>query len=104
LEHGSYIFISFAAAMCANTMHAQTNVTISGMLRTASHGEAAAFVSIILRKAADSAIIAAAIANEHGRFTLTGIKSGNYLVQASLTGMQTKTMPLYVGSLSLFWT
>lgn len=76
------------------------NTTISGQVK--SSGETLPFAGITLKNSKDSTFVMGTLASEAGRFQLTDVKSGNYLLQVSLLGFQTKTVYLQVGSLSPF--
>lgn len=59
-------------------------------------------MSIVFKTAKDSVFVTGTISNDEGRFTIQGIKPGNYILVASLIGYTTKIQPLYVGSLSKY--
>lgn len=77
-------------------------VTLSGILKGKADKSVLPFVNIILKTEKDSAFVTGTVSNEAGRFTLTNIKSGNYVLQFSYTGFISKSQPVLVGSLSTF--
>ncbi len=84
-------------------LQAQTSsVTVSGMMKGKADKTALPFVNIVLKTEKDSAFVTGTVSNEEGRFTLTNIKSGNYLLQFSYTGFASKSQPVLVGTLSSF--
>jgi outer membrane receptor protein involved in Fe transport len=84
-------------------LQAQTSaVTVSGMIKGKADKTALPFVNIVLKTEKDSAFVTGTVSNEEGRFTLTNIKSGNYVLQFSYTGFASKSQPVLVGSLSTF--
>ena len=96
----AFLLILFA---CQTSIVAQnTTVSISGMLRNKTDKTPLPFVNIVLKTEKDSAFITGTVSDEEGRFTLTNIKSGNYVLQFSYTGFASKSEPVLVGSLSTF--
>lgn len=84
-------------------LQAQTSaVTVSGMIKGKADKTALPFVNIVLKAEKDSVFVTGTVSNEEGRFTLTNIKSGNYVLQFSYTGFASKSEPVLVGSLSTF--
>lgn len=82
---------------------AQTgSVTISGLIKNKTAKEVLSFVNVILKKEKDSAFAGGTVSNEEGRFTLSGIKPGNYILQFSYSGFAVVWKPVLVGSLSPF--
>ena len=77
-------------------------VTLSGIVKGKADKAALPFVNIVLKTGSDSAFITGTVSNEKGRFTLSNIKSGNYILQISYTGFTQKSQPVLVGSLSAF--
>ncbi|MBP8115948.1 MAG: TonB-dependent receptor [Chitinophagaceae bacterium] len=84
-------------------LQAQTSaVTVSGMIKGKADKTALPFVNIVLKTEKDSAFVTGTVSNEEGRFTLTNIKSGNYVLQFTYTGFASKSQPVLVGTLSSF--
>lgn len=84
-------------------LQAQTSsVTVSGMMKGKADKTALPFVNIVLKTEKDSTFVTGTVSNEEGRFTLTNIKSGNYVLQFSYTGFASKSQPVLVGTLSSF--
>ncbi len=84
-------------------LQAQTSaVTVSGIIKGKADKTALPFVNIVLKTEKDTAFVTGTVSNEEGRFTLTNIKSGNYILQFSYTGFTSKSQPILVGTLSSF--
>ena len=84
-------------------LQAQTSaVTVSGIIKGKADKTALPFVNIVLKTEKDSAFVTGTVSNEEGRFTLTNIKSGNYVLQFTYTGFASKSQPVLVGTLSSF--
>ncbi len=82
---------------------AQTSaITLSGLIKSKADKSALPFVNIVLKTEKDSAFVTGTVTNEEGRFTLTSIKPGNYVLQLSYTGFASKAQSILVGSLSSF--
>ncbi|MBC7760189.1 MAG: TonB-dependent receptor, partial [Phormidesmis sp. FL-bin-119] len=78
------------------------SVTLSGIVRDSKDNSPLPYVNVILRKEADSTLVQGTITNEEGRFTLTGISPGLYIVQATYMGYTTFAKEQLIGSLSAF--
>lgn len=81
---------------------AQTNVSISGIVKDKSSKTILPFVNVVLKKEKDSTFVSGTVTNEEGRFTLSKIKSGNYYLEVSYLGYTTKKQSLFVGNLTEF--
>lgn len=94
----------FSLLVCTVSMlQAQTSaVTVSGIIKGKVDKTALPFVNIVLKTEKDSAFVTGTVSNEEGRFTLTNIKSGSYVLQFSYTGFASKLQTVLVGSLSSF--
>ena len=79
-----------------------TGVSISGLIKNKTDKTILPFVNIVLKTEKDSAFVTGTVSNEEGRFTLSNIKSGSYILQFSYTGYEIRTQPALVGSLSNF--
>ena len=79
-----------------------TTVSISGLLRNKADKSPLPFVNLVLKAEKDSAFVTGTISIESGRFTLSNIKSGSYILQYSYTGFETKSQTVLVGTLSAF--
>ena len=84
------------------TQAQQTGVTISGMVKSKTDKTVLPYVNLVLKTADKGTFVVGTVSNEEGRFTFSGIKSGNYKLDISYTGFSTKTEPVLVGSLSAF--
>lgn len=79
-----------------------TSVTVSGTVRARSDKSVLPYVNIVLKTAKDSVFVAGTVTDEEGRFSLANISPGSYSLQASFVGYETRSEPLFVGSLSEF--
>lgn len=83
-------------------LQAQGTVTVSGQLKDAKTKEPLAYVYVTIHNSADSVFVGGTISSEDGRFILTGIKKGNYLLAASYAGYNTYRQEMMVGGLSQY--
>ncbi|WP_273212563.1 TonB-dependent receptor domain-containing protein [Runella zeae] len=92
-----------AFLLCANSLCAQYSaITVSGSIKDNQTKGSLSFVNVILKNEKDSSFVAGTISNEEGRFELTKIKPGRYLLLFSFLGYIPKQHPLFVGNLSEF--
>ncbi len=77
-------------------------ITVSGIAKDNKTKTALAYVNVVLKTANDSSFVIGTITNEEGRFTLADVKSGNYFLELSYIGYQSKTLPVLIGTLSAF--
>lgn len=86
-----------------SVIHAQSPAaTLSGIVKGKADKAALPFVNIVLKAEKDSAFVTGTLSNEEGRFTLGGIKPGNYILELSYTGFTKKVFPVLVGTLSSY--
>lgn len=98
------LFISLCAGLFSTIFsYAQTaGVTLSGVIKNKADKSILPFVNIVLKAEKDSSFITGTMSNEEGRFVLTNIQTGNYLLQFSYAGFITKLQPILVGRLNSF--
>lgn len=93
-----YLLIIFFLAPPLLTHGQIKSVTISGIVKDKSTN--LSYVNVVLKEENDSTFVTGSVTNEEGRFLLTNIKPGNYVLEFSIVGYVTKKQPLYVGSLT----
>ncbi len=81
---------------------AQSSVTLSGQVKDGKDKSALPYVNVLLKKKADSSMVQGTITNDEGRFTLSAIPSGTYILQVVYMGYGTVNREQLVGSLSPF--
>ena len=79
---------------------AQTNVTVSGIIKDKNTKSVLPFVNVVLKTEKDSSFVSGTVTNEEGRFSLSKIKSGNYYLEVSFIGYKTTKQSLFVGNLT----
>jgi outer membrane receptor protein involved in Fe transport len=77
-------------------------VTVSGITKASTDKKILPFVNIVLKKERDSSFVTGTVSNEEGRFSLSNIKPGNYVMEYTYTGFHVFRKPLLIGSLSAF--
>lgn len=80
--------------------YAQTNVTVSGIIKDKNTKSVLPFVNVVLKTEKDSSFVSGTVTNEEGRFSLSKIKSGNYYLEVSFIGYKTTKQSLFVGNLT----
>ncbi|MGV8879068.1 MAG: outer membrane beta-barrel protein [Sphingobacteriaceae bacterium] len=77
-------------------------VTISGQIKDGKDQSAMSFVNVTIKKKADNALVQRTITNEEGRFVISAIPSGAYLIEVVYLGYATSSKEQLVGNLSQF--
>ena len=80
--------------------NAQTSVTVSGIIKAKTSKTILPFVNVILKTVKDSVFVSGTVTNEEGRFYLSKVKPGNYLLEFTYIGYVTIQQSLFVGNLS----
>lgn len=76
--------------------------TVSGVVKNAKSKLAISYISVVIKKVTDSTFIAGTVTDEKGLFTLTNMNAGNYLLEVSGVGYDTKVLNIFVGSINNF--
>ncbi len=97
------LFFILISIMVTSVAHAQvSSVTISGIVKNKVDKSAIPYVNVVVKSEKDSAFVAGTVTNDEGRFSIAGIKPGNYHLEVSYMGFETTEQPLFIGSLSAF--
>ncbi|MEO6731378.1 MAG: outer membrane beta-barrel family protein [Ferruginibacter sp.] len=96
------LLVSILISMVCNCFGQNSSVTVSGIIKNKTAKHSLPFVNIILKKLPDSAFVTGTVSNEEGRFTLSAIPSGDYILAISYAGFIPKSQPVLIGSLSSF--
>lgn len=94
------LLVSLVLAVCTNAQ--VKSITLSGLLKSKTTKQAIAFATIQLKLEKDSSFVAGTISNEEGRFSLTNLASGNYILEATLVGYKLHKQVVLIGRLSSF--
>src|SRR5574343_2008131 len=92
------LFFALPFALAAQ----KQNITLSGQVMNARDKSPLAFVNIILKKKVDSSFVTGAVSNEQGRFVLSAVPTGNYIVEYQIVGFEKLSKSILIGSLSAF--
>ncbi len=84
------IVVSFAA-------HAQQDVTVAGRVIGRGTEQTLPFATVTVTRAVDGAVVAGALADESGRFVLTGLPRGQYTVTSTFLGYAPESVQLLIG-------
>ena len=77
-------------------------VSVSGTIIEQNAGEPLPFVNIVVKTKSDSSFVTGTISDDMGLFTITDVKPGDYLLEASFIGFSTYVAPIFVGSTSAY--
>lgn len=98
-----YLFMSLCLILGRCLAFSQVaSVTLSGIVKDKISKAPLPYVSVVVKTEQDSVFVTGTISNDEGRFSITGIKPGNYVLDVSFIGYKASKQPLYVGSLSPF--
>lgn len=96
-----YLFLLFL--LSTKIVYAQDkSVTISGILQDNVSKVSVEYATISVKSKLKNAVVSGTLSDENGRFSLSKIASGNYILEITVIGYKTKEFPFYVGSLSEF--
>ncbi|QHS58145.1 TonB-dependent receptor domain-containing protein [Chitinophaga agri] len=94
-------FISILLLSVVSIVHAQSpKVALAGQVKSASNKTVLPFVSVTLTKVKDSTFITGTITGDDGRFRITDVNPGNYLLTFSYLGYQPVTQSVTAGQLT----
>jgi len=97
------LFFQVVCLLSVNVASAQVgSVTLSGRVKARRSQSPLAWVNLVLTTEKEAVFITGAVSDGEGRFTLSGIKPGNYILEASLAGYTIRREPVFVGTLSEF--
>lgn len=100
-----FFFFSFLCILLSGFFTAQaqiSGITISGELKDKISKAPISYVNVELKNHNDSFFVSGTITGEDGRFSLTGVKPGKYLLECSFTGYIPSLQNIFVGNLSQF--
>ncbi len=78
------------------------SVNISGLIKDQGNNLIIPYVNIVAKADKDSTFVSGTISNDEGRFSISGIKPGNYYLEFSFIGYATRRQSIYIGSSSNF--
>ncbi|MBA4057013.1 MAG: TonB-dependent receptor, partial [Marivirga sp.] len=78
------------------------SVTLSGVLKDNASKSNMSYVSVVLKLELDSSFVTGTVTDAEGRYTLSNVKPGNYVLETSFVGYNTRITPIIVGKLSEF--
>jgi len=84
-------------------VQAQSNsaITASGLVKDLGKMPVP-YANVALKKQKDSVFVMGTITSEEGRFTLSGLSAGSYILEISIVGYQTSKQIVTIGALSSF--
>lgn len=83
--------------------YAQLNkVTISGQVKEQNNNSVVSYANVTLHNAQDTSFVSGTITDEEGRYVLSDVQSGNYLLKVSLLGYKPAFQEVLVGKLSSY--
>ncbi len=99
---GKWIMLAIMSCLSTISLAQTSKVTLSGIVRDKGQGASLPFVNVVVKALPDSVFKGGTITGDDGRFTISGITPGHYVVEASFIGYQAVRQPILVGRLSEF--
>lgn len=81
----------------------QNHGTVSGKIIDKSSQEGIPFVTIAIKLKVDSSTVTGGLSEEDGRFSISGLVDGNYMVSCAFIGYKAVDIPLLVGELNDYY-
>ncbi len=81
-------------------LFSQGDATISGRIYDKSMSEPLPYATVVLTGISDDKVLAGTITDDEGRFLLTGIDQGDYLIKCSFVGYKSSETEVLVGRLN----
>lgn len=79
-----------------------SKITISGIVKDVANKTPLSFVNVVFKSPIDSNLVTGTITDENGRFSVSELSSGTYILELSLVGYRSKVQNVEVGKLSAF--
>lgn len=79
-----------------------SSVTVSGSVKNKADKSAVPYANIVVKNEKDKTIVEGTVTNDEGRFSIVGMKPGNYLLEISFAGFKSSEQHLFIGTLSGF--
>lgn len=95
-----YIILSVFFVLQLQQSFSQGDAVVSGRVVDNINQAPLAFATVTINSASDLKLISGTITNEEGRFTLTALPQGEYIVKVTFIGYRIKEIPLLIGKLN----
>lgn len=93
--------VFFIFCLQASVLFAQVKtVTLSGVVAEGNSKQKLPYVNVLVKAEKDSTFISGTVTDDGGRYKISGIAPGEYLIEYSFVGYSTRISPLLVGKLS----
>ena len=96
----SYFLVFILPFLFFLNAHAQTSATVSGIVKDKKSKTFLPFVNVVLKKAKDSSFVGGTVTNEEGRFNLSKVNAGTYILEFAYIGYASKSQSLFVGKIN----
>lgn len=80
----------------------ELKVTVSGTVKDKSSKQNVAYGNVVIKNEKDSSFVSGTVTNDAGLFTIGNVTPGNYILEVSFMGYNSRVQPLLVGRLSEF--
>lgn len=100
MKSKTLLLFSFLLLAVMQLSAQKKTVILSGIITDSKSKVAIPYANVVLKSSKDSKIFFGTVSGEDGRFTITGVNSGNFTLEVTSIGFKTKLQSVFVGSLS----
>ncbi|KFF04469.1 TonB-dependent receptor domain-containing protein [Flavobacterium reichenbachii] len=100
MKSKTLLLFSFLLIAVMQLSAQKKSVILSGIITDSKSKVAIPYANVVLKSSKDPKIFFGTVSTEDGRFTITGVNSGNYTLEVTSIGFKTKSQAVFVGSLS----
>ena len=100
MKSKTLLLFSFLLIAVMQLSAQKKTVILSGIITDSKSKVAIPYANVVLKSSKDSKIFFGTVSGEDGRFTITGVNSGNFTLEVTSIGFKTKSQSVFVGSLS----
>lgn len=100
MKSKTLLLLSFMLIAVMQLFAQKKTVILSGIITDSKSKVAIPYANVVLKSSKDPKIFFGTVSGEDGRFTITGVNSGNFTLEVTSISFKTKSQPVFVGSLS----
>ena len=98
-----HLFFLFVLACVAAISNAQELASISGRIVDRETQDPLPYATIIIYDQTGGTTISGGLSDVNGRFTITGLEVGQYVVNCTFMGYENEKLPILIGEMNNFY-